>query len=248
MAGIIGIIGAMKQEVALIASLIQNQQERTIAGVHFISGELQGHSVVLLRSGVGKVQAAMATTLLEEYYHPIAIINIGSAGGLITGMEIGDIIISNETAHHDVDLSPIGLEMGKLPDLPRTFPSDPTLVSLVSTLLTQLTMNHKIGLIGTGDAFIADQDRVALIKNCFPEILAVEMEAAAIAQVAYLYQTPFIVIRALSDLPDKEMPMSFVEYLDLAAQNSAEIVVQILANIDIDALPTASHSRDQKAI
>ncbi|WP_034855520.1 5'-methylthioadenosine/adenosylhomocysteine nucleosidase [Ignatzschineria larvae DSM 13226] len=232
MVGIIGIIGAMKQEVALMASLIKNRKEQTIAGVHFISGELQGHSVVLLRSGVGKVQAAMATTLLHEYYHPTAIINIGSAGGLVNGMDIGDIIISNETAHHDVDLSPIGLEAGKLPDLPRTFPSDPALVTLVATVLTELEMNHKIGLIGTGDAFIADQNRVEIIKNCFPDILAVEMEAAAIAQVAYLYQTPFIVIRALSDLPDKEMPMSFVEYLDLAAKNSAEIVLQVLAKID----------------
>ncbi len=228
----IGIIGAMKQEVALLASLIENKEEKTIVGVHFISGTLQGHSVVLLRSGVGKVQAAMATTLLHEYYHPNAIINIGSAGGLITGMEIGDIIISNETTHHDVDLSPIGLEIGKLPDLPKTFPSHPALVALVSEILTELSLNHKIGLIGTGDAFIADQDRVETIKAYFPDILAVEMEAAAISQVAHLYETPFIVIRALSDLPDREMPMSFVEYLELAAKNSAEIVLQLLNKIE----------------
>ena len=228
----IGIIGAMEQEVTLLANMITEQEIKTIAGVRFIKGRLQDQTVVLLRSGVGKVQAAMATTLLHEHYQPTKVINIGSAGGLILGMEIGDIIISNETAHHDVDLSPIGLEIGVLPGLPKTFPSDPALVALVSEVVTALKINSKIGLIGTGDAFIADQARVEVIKSIFPTVQAVEMEAAAIAQVCYLYQTPFIVIRALSDLPDKEMPMSFVEYLDFAAKNSAEIVLQVLEKLD----------------
>ncbi|PWD87530.1 5'-methylthioadenosine/S-adenosylhomocysteine nucleosidase [Ignatzschineria cameli] len=229
----IGIIGAMAQEVSLLASMINNPQKQIIAGVEFIQGELQGHQVVLLRSGVGKVQAAMATTLLHEHYKPSLIINIGSAGGLISGMEIGDIIISSESGHHDVDLSPIGLEPAVLPDLPKTFPSDPKLIALVEDALTELDINSKIGLIATGDTFIADQKQVAQIKAIFPNVLAVEMEAAAIAQVAHLYQTPFIVMRALSDLPDKEMPMSFVEYLDLAAKNSSQIVLKVL-----DKLPT----------
>lgn len=224
----IGIIGAMEQEVTLLASMITNSKETQIAGVRFIQGTLEGQSVVLLRSGVGKVQAAMATTLLHEHFKPTKIINIGSAGGLILGMEIGDIIISDETAHHDVDLTPIGLAPATLPGLPQTFPSDPALITLVSEVIAALKINSQIGLIGTGDAFIADQARVEAIKAIFPNVKAVEMEAAAIAQVCYLYQTPFIVIRALSDLPDKEMPMSFVEYLDFAAKNSANIVLQVL--------------------
>lgn len=227
----IGIIGAMEQEVTLLATMINQPQVRTIAGIRFIEGTLEGRQVVLLRSGVGKVQAAMATTLLHEHFKPTAVINIGSAGGLIAGMEIGDIIISQETAHHDVDLTPIGLAPATLPGLPQTFPSDPALISLLQEVLTDLEISFQIGLIGTGDAFIADQARVMAIKAIFPNIKAVEMEAAAIAQVCYLYQTPFIVIRALSDLPDKEMPMSFVEYLDFAAKNSANIVLKVLAKI-----------------
>lgn len=227
----IGIIGAMEQEVTLLASMITNPQETQIAGVRFIQGSLENQSVVLLRSGVGKVQAAMATTLLHEHFKPTTVINIGSAGGLISGMEIGDIIISDEAAHHDVDLTPIGLAPATLPGLPQTFPSDPALIALVKDVLTELKINSQIGLIATGDAFIADQVRVETIKNTFPNVKAVEMEAAAIAQVCYLYQTPFIVIRALSDLPDKEMPMSFVEYLDFAAKNSANIVLQVLAKM-----------------
>ncbi|WP_270049361.1 5'-methylthioadenosine/adenosylhomocysteine nucleosidase [Ignatzschineria rhizosphaerae] len=227
----IGIIGAMEQEVTLLASMIKNPKEKHIAGVRFIKGTLEGREVVLLRSGVGKVQAAMATTLLHEHFKPTQIINIGSAGGLIEGMEIGDIIISDETAHHDVDLTPIGLEPATLPGLPQTFPSDPKLITLVNEVLIALKINSQIGLIGTGDAFIADQKRVDAIKKLFPNIKAVEMEAAAIAQVCYLYQTPFIVIRALSDLPDKEMPMSFIEYLDFAAKNSANIVLKVLAKM-----------------
>ena len=227
----IGIIGAMEQEVTLLASMIKNPEEEIIANVRFIKGQLEDKSIVLLRSGVGKVQAAMATTLLHEHFKPSQIINIGSAGGLIEGMEIGDIIISDETAHHDVDLTPIGLKAATLPGLPQTFPSDPTLISLVTKVLTELNINSQIGLIATGDAFIADQTRVNAIKALFPTIKAVEMEAAAIAQVCYLYQTPFIVIRALSDLPDKEMPMSFVEYLDFAAKNSANIVLKVLAKM-----------------
>lgn len=224
----IGIIGAMEQEVTLLASMIENAEETNIAGVRFIKGQLKDQNVVLLRSGVGKVQAAMATTLLHEHFKPTQVINIGSAGGLISGMEIGDIIISDETAHHDVDLTPIGLPPATLPGLPQTFPSDPSLITLVSNVLTELKINSQIGLIGTGDAFIADQEKVDSIKKLFPSVKAVEMEAAAIAQVCYLYQTPFIVIRALSDLPDKEMPMSFVEYLDFAAKNSADIVLKVL--------------------
>lgn len=227
----IGIIGAMEQEVTLLASMITNPQETQIAGIRFIQGSLENQSVVLLRSGVGKVQAAMATTLLHEHFKPTTVINIGSAGGLISGMEIGDIIISDEAAHHDVDLTPIGLAPATLPGLPQTFPSDPALIALVKDVLTELKINSQIGLIATGDAFIADQVRVETIKNTFPNVKAVEMEAAAIAQVCYLYQTPFIVIRALSDLPDKEMPMSFVEYLDFAAKNSANIVLQVLAKM-----------------
>ncbi len=227
----IGIIGAMEQEVTLLASMITNPQETQIAGVRFIQGSLENQSVVLLRSGVGKVQAAMATTLLHEHFKPTTVINIGSAGGLISGMEIGDIIISDEAAHHDVDLTPIGLAPATLPGLPQTFPSDPALIALVKDVLTELKINSQIGLIATGDAFIADQVRVETIKSTFPNVKAVEMEAAAIAQVCYLYQTPFIVIRALSDLPDKEMPMSFVEYLDFAAKNSANIVLKVLAKM-----------------
>lgn len=224
----IGIIGAMEQEVTLLASMIKNTKETTIAGVRFIQGSLENQPVVLLRSGVGKVQAAMATTLLHEYFKPTQVINIGSAGGLISGMEIGDIIISQETAHHDVDLTPIGLAPATLPGLPQTFPSDPQLIALVTEVLAELKIHSQLGLVGTGDAFIADQNRVEAIKAIFPNIKAVEMEAAAIAQVCYLYKTPFIVIRALSDLPDKEMPMSFVEYLDFAAKNSANIVLKVL--------------------
>lgn len=227
----IGIIGAMEQEVTLLASLIKEAKETNIAGIRFIQGTLENQPIVLLRSGVGKVQAAMATTLLHEHFKPNIVINIGSAGGLISGMNIGDIIISDETAHHDVDLTPIGLPPATLPDLPQTFPSHPELIELVASVLKELQINSQIGLIGTGDAFIADQHRVEMIKKLFPNIKAVEMEAAAIAQVCYLYQTPFIVIRALSDLPDKEMPMSFVEYLDFAAQNSANIVLKVLAKI-----------------
>src|SRR5699024_12629402 len=198
----IGIIGAMEQEVTLLASMITNPQETQIAGVRFIQGSLENQSVVLLRSGVGKVQAAIATTLLHEHFKPTTVINIGSAGGLISGMEIGDIIISDEAAHHDVDLTPIGLAPATLPGLPQTFPSDPALIALVKDVLTELKINSQIGLVATGDAFIADQVRVETIKNTFPNVKAVEMEAAAIAQVCYLYQTPFIVIRALFDLPD----------------------------------------------
>ena len=227
----IGIIGAMEQEVSLLASMIEQAEEKNIAGIRFIKGHLAGQSIVLLRSGVGKVQAAMATTLLHEHFHPTKVINIGSAGGLIEGMEIGDIIISDETAHHDVDLTPIGLNPATLPGLPQTFPSDAELISLTKAALQQLSMNFQMGLVGTGDAFIADQSRIEQIRAIFPNIKAVEMEAAAIAQVCYLYKTPFIVIRALSDLPDKEMPMSFVEYLDFAAKNSANIVLKVLAKM-----------------
>ncbi len=229
----IAIIGAMEQEVALLESLIKHKECKTIAGVRFIKGLLAEKPVILLRSGVGKVNAALATTLLHEHYKPRYILNIGSAGGLIEGMEIGDIIISSKTLHHDVDATAIHCDIGQLPGMPKEYPSDPSLIDLAEKAMGSLSINYQVGIIGSGDAFIADQKRVAEIKRNFPEIMAVEMEAAAIAQVAYLYETPFIVLRALSDLPDQEMPMSFVEYLDFAAENSAKILLKV-----IESLPT----------
>ncbi len=224
----IGIIGAMAQEVALIASKIEEKEQRVIAGVEFTKGILSGKEVVLLQSGVGKVNAAMATTLLHEHFHPSAVINIGSAGGLINNMEIGDIIISTAMLHHDVDATPIGCEMGEIPGMPDRYFSNPTLIELAENVLEKLQLRHKIGVIGTGDSFIASEERVAHIQNHFPEVIAVEMEAAAIAQVCFHYKTPSIVMRALSDLPDKESPMTFVEYLQFAADRSANIVMATL--------------------
>ncbi len=225
----IAIIGAMEQEIALLAEKIENRTELTVANTKLFQGTFEGLDIVLVKSGIGKVNAAMATTILHERFQPELILNIGSAGGLITDLAIGDIVISDETIHHDIDSTAINdCVLGELPGMPARYPSDSRLVKLMSEIVPQIGLNYRIGLIGTGDAFIADKARTEFIKTSFPGILAVEMEAAAIAQVCYQYDTPFVVLRALSDIPEQEMPMTFVEYLEFAAKNSTKMVIAAL--------------------
>ena len=120
----IGIIGAMEPEVAILREQISNRETITVAGCEFYSGELAGHQVILTRSGIGKVAASIATTILLERFAPDCVINTGSAGGFDPELHVGDVVISNDVRHHDVDVTAFGYEPGQLPQQPAAFASD----------------------------------------------------------------------------------------------------------------------------
>lgn len=227
----IGIIGAMEEEVKILRDAMTNKKVETIANSEFISGTLNGKEVILLRSGIGKVNAAMTTSILIQTYQPDYIINTGSAGGLNPELQVGDVVISTEVRHHDVDVTAFGYEYGQVPQLPPAFKANQKLAEIAWKSSQELNVQTVKGLIATGDSFMNDPVRVEAIKDKFNDLQAVEMEAAAIAQVAYQFGVPFVIIRSLSDIAGKESDISFEQYLDQAAKNSADLVMKIVTNL-----------------
>ena len=226
----IGIIGAMAQEVNILAGQLDNAERYEHAGFVFHTGTRHGLEVIILQSGIGKVNAAVGTAILLERHQPDAIINTGSAGGFAPDLAIGDVIISDEVRHHDVDAVVFGYELGQVPGMPAAYHADSRLRDIARGAIAALgEVNVREGMIATGDAFMADPERGAATRAQFPAMLAVEMEGAAIAQTCYLYDCPFVVIRALSDIPGSgDNHLSFEQFLDIAADHSSRMVDQML--------------------
>lgn len=229
---LVGIIGAMEQEIALLKQQLTHANTVQFAGFAFHQGKLNDVDVVLVQSGIGKVTAAVATTLLISQFKPDAVINTGSAGGFDPELNVGDIVISTELRHHDVDVTAFGYEPGQVPRLPAAFSAHPALIDAAEQCIASLGFcKTKKGLITTGDVFMCDPDRIAKTRATFPAMLAVEMEGAAIAQACYQLNTPFVVIRSLSDIAGKESPTSFDAYLEVASRNSSAMVMALLPKL-----------------
>lgn len=228
----IGIIGAMDEEVDLLLSKMADIEEINLAGSEFYKGKIDNQEVVLLKSGIGKVNAAMGTALLIEKFHPDVIINTGSAGGFHKELNVGDVVISTEVRHHDVDVTIFGYEYGQVPRMPAYFSPDDNLVSVAEKSAEKINDIQVVkGLIASGDSFMNDPERVELIRSKMPDLYAAEMEAAAIAQVAHQFQVPFVIIRSLSDIAGKDSNVSFDQYLETAAKNSAELILLMLEEL-----------------
>lgn len=223
-----GIIGAMDEEIAFLKAAMSHQKEQVIANVLFIEGEIANRQIVLLKSGIGKVNAAMATTLLIENFQADLVINTGTAGGFSSDLKVGDIVIASEVVHHDVDVTAFDYQLGQVPQLPATFKSDETLIASTKHVLQQLDIHSLIGLVATGDSFMSDVNLIKTTVNNFPLMLAAEMEGAAIAQVCYQYETPFIIIRSISDIAGEDSPISFNKFIHIASENSSEIIMALI--------------------
>lgn len=228
----IGIIGAMAQEIEILRNLMVEPKVTEIAGCKIFEGKINHTRVALLQSGIGKVAAAIGTTLLLQLTKPDLVINTGSAGGLDPSLNVGDILISTEVRHHDVDVTAFGYEIGQLPANPVAFLPNTELVEFAKKEAQRAGFNVVSGLICSGDAFINGAEKVEEIRQHFPNVVAVEMEAAAIAQVCHGFNVPFVVVRAVSDVADKESHLSFEEFLPLAAEKSSAIVIAMLTDLD----------------
>ncbi|MBF0751183.1 MULTISPECIES: 5'-methylthioadenosine/adenosylhomocysteine nucleosidase [unclassified Pasteurella] len=224
----IGIVGAMAQEVDILSGLMTEKNEIRVASAVIFEGKINGKTVALLQSGIGKVAAAIGTTALLQLTKPDLVINTGSAGGVAKGLKVGDIVISDETRYHDVDVTAFGYEKGQLPANPASFLSDKKLADLAQNIAEQQGQAVKRGLICSGDSFIDSEEKLSRIKTDFPHVTAVEMEAAAIAQVCHAFNVPFVVVRAISDGGDGEATLSFEEFLPLAAKQSSTLVLGML--------------------
>lgn len=228
----IGIIGAMEIEVVKLRSLLTDKSEQQKGGFVFYTGKLNGNDIVLLQSGIGKVNAAIGTAIMINNYNPDFVINTGAAGGFPGDLNVGDIVISNELIHHDMDCTVFGYKTGQVPGMPPSFVADKSLVELADKCIHKLTnLTTKKATILTGDQFMNNPESTRKIKEIFPDAEAVEMEGAAIAQTCYQFKTPFVVIRSISDIAGQENAVEYEEFVETAAINSANMVVEMTKEI-----------------
>lgn len=224
-----GIICAMEEEIKELRAQLTNANEENIANMIFYSGQINDHEVVLVRAGIGKVQAGVTTAFLIENFKVDAVINSGSAGGIGTGLAVGDLVLSTGAAYHDASATVFGYKPGQLPQQPQIFEADQELLQAVSEAASQAGLQVKPGLIVTGDQFVSSQAQIAAIKETYPQALCCEMEGAAVAQVAYQFDKPFLIVRAMSDVGDEDAGQSFDEFIIDAGKKSAQMILNLLA-------------------
>ncbi|ATA72442.1 5'-methylthioadenosine/adenosylhomocysteine nucleosidase [Capnocytophaga canis] len=223
----IGIIGAMELEVSTLRAKLNNVKTTKIGRFEFYEGELYGLSVVVLLSGIGKVSAAVGTTLLIEHFEPQLIINTGTAGGLGDTV-VYDIILAAEVRHHDVDVTAFGYEIGQQAQMPPAFLPDKKWFDLAKKVAEKHSNQLHVGMVVSGDSFISEPQRLKIIETNFPKAKAVEMEAAAIAQTCYMMNIPFIMLRAISDKAGEGNAVSYETFVHEAGKLSAEINIDLL--------------------
>lgn len=226
-----GIIAAMPQELETLVEKLEHGREELVLGRTYYIGRLGQHEVVLVQSGVGKVMSAMSVAILAQEFQVDVIVNTGSAGAVADGIAIGDVVIARQLAYHDVDLTAFGYDYGQMSAQPLYFEADKDLVSKMQKILAQQGIVAHLGLIATGDSFIAGADKIAAIKAHFPAVLAVEMEGAAIAQAAHSVKLPFLVIRAMSDTAQGDAPMTFETFIIEAGKRSAHALLELLTKM-----------------
>ncbi|QGU95126.1 5'-methylthioadenosine/adenosylhomocysteine nucleosidase [Clostridium bovifaecis] len=226
---IIGIIGAMDEEVEILLKNIELTKKDKKANMEFNIGELWGKSVVVVRSGIGKVNAAVCTQILIDDYKVNKVINVGVAGGI--GKEIlpGDVVIGENLVQHDVDTSVFGDKLGQIPRLEAyDFKCDSTLVKLAKEACDN-SSEHKsfIGRIVSGDQFIASVEKIKWLNEEF-DAIACEMEGASIAQVCYLNSVPFVIIRSISDNANNGAHIDYEKFIPIGVKNSTNILKNML--------------------
>lgn len=222
----IAIIGAMPEEVREIVRLMHDVKEVTIDAHLFHTGTLNGTKVVVLLSGIGKVEAAISTILCLKNFPVKGIVNIGTAGGLKEEQEVLDVVVSTKTAYHDFDLTAFGEPKGFATSR-YVVDADPNYIDAFQRIIGE--ERHWIGPIVSGDMFVGDPSVVASIINAFPEAICVEMEGAAIAHAAKIFNTPFVILRSLSDIAVKHgNAMTFEEYLVKASERSARWCYEVM--------------------
>ena len=228
----VGILCAMDQEIALLKKHIKLTDTYQFAHLEYYVGTLNDVEVVMVKCGIGKVAASVATTVMIDRFSPDYVVNSGSAGGFDTELEIGDVVIATGVQHHDVDVTHFGYKLGQVYGMPDVYPCDVSMVDAAVNAAENVThTNIKKGLVCTGDSFIGCDDAAARLRGLIPEMSAVEMEGAAIGQTCFMLDTPFLVIRSLSDIAGKESTVSFSEYLEQAGKHSAELVMAMIAEL-----------------
>ena len=234
----IGIIGAMEEEVAALKEEMQMQETKEIAGMTFVKGVLCGKEAVVVRSGIGKVNAALCAQILASVFGVHALINTGIAGSLDARIDIGDIVISTDALYHDMDATTFGDPAGQVPRMDVfSFPADPGLVELAREANEEANPDIRtfVGRVVSGDQFISDADVKSRIKRLF-DPLCTEMEGAGIAHAAYLNHISCVIIRAISDKADNSATEDYPAFEKKAIVHSVRLVRALLPKIQEESL------------
>lgn len=228
----IGIIGAMDIEVAQIKSELEDIDIINKAGMEFNKGLLNHKQVVVVRSGVGKVNAGLCAQILSDLFNVEAIINTGIAGSLNDKINIGDIVLSSDTLQHDMDAVAFGYDLGVIPQMEvSTFTADTHLIELAENACKTVCpdINSFTGRVVSGDQFVSSKEKKQWLTDTFNG-LCTEMEGAAIAQAAYLNNIPFLIVRAISDKADDSAHMDYPAFEKMAVNNSVKLIHEIVKN------------------
>lgn len=226
----IGIIGAMEEEVAILKEKMSEVTVLEKAGMEFFKGILGGQQIVVVRSGIGKVNAGICTQILADVFQVNAVINTGIAGSLKVEINIGDIVLSTDTMQHDVDAREFGYEIGQVPRMDtRTFPADDRLRETALQVCRKVNPEIQVfeGRVASGDQFVADKEtKEKIIANT--QAYCTEMEGAAIGQAAYLNGIPYLVIRAISDKADDSAHMDYPAFEKEAIRHTVNLVENMM--------------------
>lgn len=229
----IGIIGAMDEEVAKVKESMNHVEIKTIAGMDFYKGIMGNRETVVVRSGIGKVNAAICSQILADQYHVTAIINTGIAGSLRNEINIGDVVLSTDALHHDMDARGFGYTPGQIPRMDvLAFEADKHLLEVAKSCCERAVpeIGVHIGRVVSGDQFISDKEKKQWIASTFSGYCT-EMEGAAIAQAAYLNNIPFLIIRAISDKADDSAEMDYSEFEAAAIRHSVKLLTAMIEEL-----------------
>lgn len=229
----IGIIGAMDEEVAALKEAMEVEAVIERASMNFVKGLLGGKEVVVVRSGVGKVNAAICAQILVSEFHVDTLINTGIAGSLAAQIDIGDMVISEDALHHDMDAVPFGYPVGQVPRMDvLSFKADEKLVNLAVEANREANpeIGTHVGRVVSGDQFVADDKVKEKIAENF-QGLCTEMEGAAIAHTAYLNNISYVIVRAISDKADGSASVDYPTFEKAAIAHSVRLVKTLLAKM-----------------
>ncbi|MNO66936.1 5'-methylthioadenosine/S-adenosylhomocysteine nucleosidase [compost metagenome] len=228
---IIGLIGAMDEEIKLLLERMENQETKVKAGIQYYIGNILGKSVVLCKSGVGKVNAAVTTQILIDSFGVSRVLFTGVAGAVHPELNIGDIVISSSCVQHDMDATALGFSRGEIPYQENSvFQADTALALLAEKACNELGQKYLIGKVLSGDQFISNAEIVAKLREEL-DGACVEMEGAAVAQVCVMNATPFVIIRSMSDKSDGSATVNFKEFTEESSQRSHSILEYMLRHL-----------------
>ncbi|WP_420596628.1 5'-methylthioadenosine/adenosylhomocysteine nucleosidase [Deinococcus sp.] len=226
----LGIIGAMQEEVALLISELSDHSQQLSPGVTLHSGVLDGHPVLITEGGIGKVNAAMTTAALIAA-GATQVIFTGVAGGVHPELRVGDIVVSTDCVQHDVDVTALGYELGMVPGEALSWEADATLREVALDAARELEGLRAVeGRIASGDQFVASREKVQWLWQTFGAACA-EMEGAAVAQVCAKHGVPFVVIRSVSDTADHDANVDYREFMPLVARHAKQVVRGMLRRL-----------------